>query len=91
MGSSDLAIPDFWSLTCGSCIRWDPHVSDSKSGKVRIGKLEDPAPLGAGCSFDSFTYQRKRERTGSATWEGSGGVHATATHNASDGNLGPVQ
>jgi hypothetical protein len=45
MGSSDLAIPDFWSLTCGSCIWWDPHVSDSKSGKVRNGKLEDPAPL----------------------------------------------
>jgi hypothetical protein len=45
MGSSDLAVPDFWSLTCGPCIWWDPHVSDSKSGKVRIGKLEDPAPF----------------------------------------------
>jgi hypothetical protein len=44
MGSSDLAVPDFWSLTCGPCIWWDPHVSESKSGKVRIGKLEDPAP-----------------------------------------------
>jgi hypothetical protein len=45
MGSSDLAVLDFWSLTCGPCIWWDPHISDSKSGKVRIAKLEDPAPV----------------------------------------------
>jgi hypothetical protein len=51
MGSSDLAIPDFESLTCGPCIWWDPHVSDSKSGKVRIGKLENPAPYGRGVTI----------------------------------------
>jgi hypothetical protein len=26
----------------------DPHVSDPKSGKVRVAKLEDPAPCFVG-------------------------------------------
>jgi hypothetical protein len=63
MGSSDLAVPDFWSLTCGPCIWWDPHISDSMSGKVRIGKLEDPAPRGSMptlgcCPCSSFSRAR---------------------------------
>jgi hypothetical protein len=46
-GSSNLPIltfSDFESLTCGSHHMQDPLVSDTKSGKVRVRKLEDPAP-----------------------------------------------
>jgi hypothetical protein len=47
-GSSNLPIltfPDFVSLTCGSHHMQGPLVSDTKSGKVRVRKLEDPAPI----------------------------------------------
>jgi hypothetical protein len=45
-GSSNLSIltfPDFESLTCGSHHMQGPLVSDTKSEKVRVRKLEDPA------------------------------------------------
>jgi hypothetical protein len=62
MGSSDFSISDFWSLICGARIWWDQYVNDLKSGKVRIGKLEDSAPVDP----MPWTVQLDSKREGSA-------------------------
>jgi hypothetical protein len=36
--------PAVESLTTRACQTWDPHVSDGKSGHVRVSNVEDLCP-----------------------------------------------